>query len=76
VGLSCSQAILIIFSCYTSYHIVGQIIWLVTFKIVLIIGFYDKDVQYMFANWERKIIVLECRSHLRNSLRPMGTTFP
>lgn len=29
-------------------------------------------MQYMFANWERKIIMLECGSHLRNSLRPNG----
>lgn len=35
--------------------------------------FYNKVMQYMFANWEKKIIILECRSHLRNSLRPNGT---
>ena len=35
--------------------------------------FYNKVMQYMFANWEKKIIILECRSHLRNSLRPSGT---
>lgn len=35
-------------------------------------GFYNEVMQYMFANWERKIIMLECRSHLRNCLRPNG----
>ena len=39
-------------------------------------GFYNKVMQCMFANWERKIITLECRSHLRNSLRPNGNHFP
>lgn len=71
-GLRNSQTLLIVFNCHISYYILGQIIWLVIFKTVLIMGFYNEVMQYMFANWERKIIMLECRSHLRNSLRPDG----
>lgn len=71
-----NQTILIVFNYYVSYYILGQIIWLIIFKTVLIMGFYNKVMWCMFANWERKIIMLECRSHLRNPLRPMGTMFP
>lgn len=74
--LRISQAILIALHSSISCHILGQIICLTAFKIVLIMGFYDRVMQCLFANWERKIIILECRSHLRNSFRPMGTMFP
>lgn len=74
-GLRQNQAILIVFNYSISYCILGQIIWLITFKTVLIMSFYNKVTQYMFANWEKKIIMLECRSHLRNSLRPNGNCF-
>lgn len=59
-----------------SCYILGQIIRLTAFKTLLIMGFYDRVMQYLFANWERKIIIRECRSRLRNSFRPVGTMLP